>query len=114
MGSLEFLIDKFGNLSLQEPELNKVTGSGTCHLSPAPVRVGLVNNAQLRHGLGSLGETDTDPDEDKDDHTLADQTTTIDLIFSPSSKSDSEYGREVYMVEQDGELPEKTIEEIQR
>jgi hypothetical protein len=29
MGSLEFLIDKFGNLSLQEPKLGKVTGSGT-------------------------------------------------------------------------------------
>jgi hypothetical protein len=32
LGSLEFLTDKFENLSLQEQELSKVTGSGTGHL----------------------------------------------------------------------------------
>jgi hypothetical protein len=31
-----------------------------------------------------------------------------------SSWSDSEYGREVYMLKQGGELPEKTTEELQR
>jgi hypothetical protein len=31
LGSLEFLTDKFGNLSLQEPELSRVAGSGTGH-----------------------------------------------------------------------------------
>jgi hypothetical protein len=61
-----------------------------------------------------LGETDTDPTEDKADHHLAILTATIDLIRPPSSKSDSEYSREVYMVEQGGELLEKTMEEIQR
>jgi hypothetical protein len=35
------------------------------------------------------------------------------LIYSPSSESDSEYGREVYMAEQGGELPEKTAKEMQ-
>jgi hypothetical protein len=42
MDSLEFLTDK-------------VTRSGTGLLPPAPVRVSLVNEAQLEHGLGSLG-----------------------------------------------------------
>jgi hypothetical protein len=65
--SLEFLIDKFRNLSLQEPDLSKVTGLGTGRLSPAPVRVGLINEAQLE--LGSLGETDTNPILDRADHT---------------------------------------------
>jgi hypothetical protein len=68
LGSLEFLTDQFGNLSIQEPELSEVIGSGTGCLPPAPVHVGHVNEAQLR--LHPLGETDTDPVEDKADHTL--------------------------------------------
>jgi hypothetical protein len=71
LGSLEFLSDKFRNLSLQEPELSKVTGLGIGCLPPAPVRVSLINEAQLKHRLGSLWEMDTDPAEDRDDHTLA-------------------------------------------
>jgi hypothetical protein len=51
---------------------------------------------------------DTDPTEDRADHTLVAQAATIDPIYSPSSGSDSEYRREVYMVEQGGELPDKT------
>jgi hypothetical protein len=35
--SLEFLTDKFGNVSLHEPEFGKVTGLGTGRLPPAPV-----------------------------------------------------------------------------
>jgi hypothetical protein len=42
---------------------------------------------------------DTDPVEDKVDHTLAAKAAAIDPIYSPSSGLDSEYGREVYMVE---------------
>jgi hypothetical protein len=99
LGSLEFLTDKFGNLSLQEPKLSKVTGSGTARLPPAPIRVGLINEAQLGYGLDSLGEMDTDHAEDRVDHTLVAQATATNLIYSPSSKSDSECGREVYKVE---------------
>jgi hypothetical protein len=106
LGSLEFLTDQFGNLSLQEPELSKVARSSTDCLPPTLVRVGLINEAQLR--LGSLGEMDTDPVEDRADHTLAALAAATDLIYSPSSGSDSEYSREVYMMEQGGELPEKT------
>jgi hypothetical protein len=52
---------------------------------------------------------DMDPTEDKVDHTLAAQAATTDLIYLPSSESNFEYGREVYMVEQGHEPLEKTI-----
>jgi hypothetical protein len=93
--------------------LSKVTGSGTGHLPPTPVRVGLINEAQLGHRFNSLEEMDADPTEDRVDHTLAAQAAATDPIYSPSSESNSEYGREVYMVEQGGGLPEKTTKEIQ-
>jgi hypothetical protein len=54
LGSLEFLTNKFGNLSLQELEFSKVTGSGTGRFPPTLARVGLVSEAQL--ALGSLGK----------------------------------------------------------
>jgi hypothetical protein len=92
--------------------LSKVAGSSTDRLPLAPVRVGIINEAQLKHRLGSLGETDTDPAEERADHTLAAQPAATDPIYSPSSESNSEYGREVYMVEQGGELSEKTTEEL--
>jgi hypothetical protein len=110
LGSLEFLTDKFGNLSLQEPELSEVIGSGTGRLPLSLDRVGLIMEPRL--GFGSLGETDTDPVEDRADHTLATQAAATDLIYTPSSGSNSEYKREVYMVEQGGELLEKTTEEL--
>jgi hypothetical protein len=77
------------------------------------VRVGHVNEAQLRHALGSQGETDIDPLEDRADHSLAALVAPTDPIYSLSMESDSEYGREVYMVEQGGELPKQTAEELQ-
>jgi hypothetical protein len=60
-----------------------------------------------------LGKTDTNPIKDRVDHTLTARATAIDLIYSLSLGSDSEYGREVYMVEQGGELPDKTTEQLQ-
>jgi hypothetical protein len=51
---------------------------------------------------------DTDPIEGKADHPLAVLIATTYPIYPPSSESNSEYGREVYLVEQGGELPEKT------
>jgi hypothetical protein len=56
---------------------------------------------------------DTDPTEDKADHTLVVLAAAIDPIFQLSSESDSEYGGQVYMVGQDGQPLEKTAEEIQ-
>jgi hypothetical protein len=110
LGSLKFLTDQFGNLSLQEPELSEVVGSGSSRLPPALVPVGLINKAQLR--LGPSGETDTNPMVDKADHTVAAQAAAIDPIYSPSLGPDSKYRREVYMVAQNGEVPEKTTEEL--
>jgi hypothetical protein len=49
LGSLLFIVDKFGDLILQEPESREVIGSGTDRLPSTPVRVGLINEAQLRH-----------------------------------------------------------------
>jgi hypothetical protein len=96
LGSVEFLTDQFGNLSLQDPESSEVVESGTDRLPLALVRVCLVNEAQLR--LGPSGEMDTDHIEDIADHTLAARAAIVDPIYSPSSGSYSEYGREVYMV----------------
>jgi hypothetical protein len=41
-------------------------------------------------------------------------TTTIDPIYQSSWESDSEGHGEVYMVKNGEELPDKTVEEIQR
>jgi hypothetical protein len=71
LGSLEFITDKFGDLSLQEPELSEVIVSGTDHLPPVLVRVSLTVVAQLGHGFSALGKTDLDPTGDKADHILA-------------------------------------------
>jgi hypothetical protein len=98
LGSLEFLTAKFGNLSLQERELSEVIRSGTGRLPLASVQVSLIIEEWL--GLSSLGETDALLMEDRADHTLVAQVATTDLIYTSSSRSDSEYKREFYMVEQ--------------
>jgi hypothetical protein len=60
LGSLLFIANKFGDLSLQEPESREVTRPGTDHLPLAPVRVSLRNEAQLGHG-SELGKAYSDP-----------------------------------------------------
>jgi hypothetical protein len=114
LGSLQFVTDKFGDLNLQESDSSEVVGSGTGRLPLAPVRVGLVNEAQLGHGHNELGKTDPDPAGDKANHILAVSAATTDPIYKSSSKSDSEGGRELYMVGNGEELLEKTTEEIQQ
>jgi hypothetical protein len=111
--SLFFIADKFGDLNLQEPESREVVGSSTSHLPPAPVRVGLANEVQLGHGLIKLGKTDPNPSGDKVDHTSTVLAAITDPIHQSSLESDSEGDREVYMVGQEEEPPEKTVEEIQ-
>jgi hypothetical protein len=56
---------------------------------------------------------DSDLAGDKADHTLVVTAATTDPIYESSSKSDSEGGREVYMVGHREELSKKTFEEIQ-
>jgi hypothetical protein len=81
LGSLQFITDKFGDPTLQELESREFIGSGTGRLPPAPVRVGLINKAQLRHELSELGKTESDPMGDKADHTLAVPVATTDPIY---------------------------------
>jgi hypothetical protein len=114
LGSLQFIIDKFGDLSLQEPESREVIRSGTGHLPPASVWVGLINEAQLRCRLSELRKTDLDPAGHKADHTLAVLAVTTDSIYQSSPKSNFDDDGEVYMVGSREELPEKTDEEIQQ
>jgi hypothetical protein len=56
LGSLLFLADKFGDLSLQELESWEIAKSSTGRQPPAPIRVGLINKIQLGHGLRSFRE----------------------------------------------------------
>jgi hypothetical protein len=113
LGSFQFITDKFGDLTLQEPESCRIVGSGTGRLPPASVRVGLVNEAQLVHGLSKLGKTDLDPAGDKVDHTSAVPTATTDPIYQSPLESDSEGGGEVYMMGNGEEFSDKSVEEIQ-
>jgi hypothetical protein len=87
-------------------------GSGTDGLPPALVRVGLINEEQLRHGLSKLGKIDLDPTVDKADHILAIPVATTDPIYQSLPKSNSEGGGEVYKVGNGEEPPKKTVEEI--
>jgi hypothetical protein len=59
-----------------------------------------------------MGKTNSDPTGDKADHTLAILVAVTDPIYQSSLESNSEGGREVYMVGNREELPKKTIEEI--
>jgi hypothetical protein len=93
--------------------LRRIVGSGTDRLPLALVRVSLINKAQLGHGLTMLGKTGSDPEGNKADHILAVPTATTDLIHHSPSESDSKGGREVYMVANGEELPDKMIKEIQ-
>jgi hypothetical protein len=70
LGSILFIANKFGDLNLQKSESREVVGSGTNRLPPAPIGVGLVNEAQLKHGLVKLRNMDLDPSGDKTNHTL--------------------------------------------
>jgi hypothetical protein len=81
LGSLQFVTDKFGDLNQQEPESSEVAGLGTGHLPPALVRVGLINEAQLRHGLNELGKMDLDPTRDKADHIQTVSAAIIDPTY---------------------------------
>jgi hypothetical protein len=114
LGSLQFITDKFGDLTLQEPESCRIIRSGTDHLPPASVRVGLINEVQLRHELSELGKMGSDPEGDKVNHIMAAPAAPTDLICLSPPEFNSEGGGEVYMVGNREELPDKTVEEIQQ
>jgi hypothetical protein len=81
LGSLQFITDKFRDLTLQEHESCGMVRSGTGHLPLAPVGVGLIIEAQLRHGPSELGKAGSDPVRDKVDHTQAILAATTDPIY---------------------------------
>jgi hypothetical protein len=95
LGSLLFIAYKFRDLGLQEPESPKVARSGTDRLPPAPVRVGLVSKAQLRHGSSKLGKAEWDPLGDNVDHNGIAHSGTVDPIYQSSLKSGSDDDREI-------------------
>jgi hypothetical protein len=111
--SLQFITDKFGDLTLQEPKSCRIIESGIGHLPPALIRVSLVNEAQLRHRLSKLGKTSSDPTGDKVDHTLPVPAATTDPIYQSPLEFDFEGSGEVYMVGSMEELPKKMVKEIQ-
>jgi hypothetical protein len=81
LGSLQFITDKFEDLTLQEHESRRIIGSGTSHLPLAPVQFGLINEVQLGHGLNELGKTGTNPAGNKADHTPAVPVATTGPIY---------------------------------
>jgi hypothetical protein len=109
-GSLLFIADKMGDLSLQEPELWEITGSDTDCLAPMSVLVGLACEAQLKHESIRSGESELGPSRDHVNHHMVCCPDIADLIYKPSSESDSNGGQEVFMVGQ-GERPTNQIEE---
>jgi hypothetical protein len=98
---------------LQEPESRGIVGSGTDRLPLAAVRVGLINGAQLRHGLSELGKAGSDPAGDKPDHTVAVPSATMHPICQSSPESDSESDGEVHMVGNGEEFLDKSVKGIQ-
>jgi hypothetical protein len=103
-GSLLFIADKMGDLSLQEPESQEINGVGIDRVHPIPARDGFACEAQLRHRSCLLGESDPYPSGDSVDHHEICCPTVIDPIYKPSLESDSDSGQEVFMVGQ-GEPP---------
>jgi hypothetical protein len=59
-----------------------------------------------------LGKTDLDPTGDKADHILIITTAITDSISQSSLKSDFVGDREIFMVGDEEQPPEKTTEEI--
>jgi hypothetical protein len=95
---LLFIADQFRDLSLQELESPEVTESGTIDLPLAPIRVGLISDAQLRHGSTMLGEAGLDPSRVKPDHNQAGSPAATDPIDQSPSDSNFEGDREVFRV----------------
>jgi hypothetical protein len=112
LGSRLFIADKFGDLNLQEPKSCEVVRSGTVHLPPAPTQVSPINEAQLGHESIQVGKMDSNPSGDKADHTLAISVAITDPIYQSPLESDFKGDKEVLMVGDKEQHPEKTTGEI--
>jgi hypothetical protein len=81
LGSLLFIADKFGDLTLQEPESPEVVGSGTVRVPPISAQVSLIIEAQLEHESNKSGEVELDLSGDKADHHEIGCPATTDPIY---------------------------------
>jgi hypothetical protein len=91
-GSLLFITDKMGNLSLQEPESREIVRSNIDRLPPTLVRVSLACEAWPRHRSTRLLECESDPSGDNINHHEIYCPDAVDSIYKPSSESDSDGG----------------------
>jgi hypothetical protein len=66
----------------------EVVKSGTDRFSPAPVRVSLVNEAQLGHASNESEEAESDPLGDKANHHRIGCLPTTDPIYQSPLESD--------------------------
>jgi hypothetical protein len=114
LGSLLFIIDKFGDKNLQEPESPKVAGSGTDCIPLILARDGLIIEAQLGHRSDKSGEAGSDPLGDKTDHNKTSFLARIDPIYQSPLESNFDCSREVYIVGHGEQLARNSAEEITR
>jgi hypothetical protein len=91
--SLLFIVDKMGDLSLQEPEPREVVGSDVDRFPPMPVRVSLACEAQLEHGHSDVVESESGPSGDYVDHHENSCPKAAYPIYKSSSGSDSDDDR---------------------
>jgi hypothetical protein len=99
-GSILFIADKMGDLSLQELESLEIVGSGIDHFPPPPARVYLTCEAQLGNGSSISGESELDPSGGNADHHEMCCPDAADPIYKPSPESDSDNNQEIFMVGQ--------------
>jgi hypothetical protein len=95
-GSLLFVADKMGEVSLQEPESREIVGLDTRYFPPAPTQVGVACEARLEHGSNRSGEFESDPSRDNVNHRKICCSDATNPIYKPLPKSNSDGGREVY------------------
>jgi hypothetical protein len=113
-GSILFVADKMGDLSLKELKLWEITGSDTDHFPPTSAQVGLTCEARLGHGSSQLGESESDPSGDNCNHHEICCPDVADPIYKPSLESKSDGGPKVFMVGKANPPANQTNAEIAR
>jgi hypothetical protein len=113
-GSILFVADKMGDLSLKELKLWEITGSDTDHFPPTSAQVGLTCEARLGHGSSQLGESESDPSGDNVNHHEICCPDVADPIYKPSLESKSDGGPKVFMVGKANPPANQTNAEIAR
>jgi hypothetical protein len=109
IGSVLFIADKMGDLSLHQPESWEIDGSNTDHFPLTPTRDGLACEARLGCGSSGPGEFESDPSGDSVDHHEICCPDTTDPNYKRWLESDFDGGQEVFIVGQ-GDPPPPTDE----